>query len=168
MNILVLEDDPERHRHFRRGLFGHSLTIVEKAEEAIAHLQRTKSWDAVFLDHDLGGETYVASGPGTGYEVACWLEENPLHLPTLVICHSLNYAGREKMLRALESAFRRSRRSPYGYLHNSPLVWMRLNSILEMLEARSRGGKSFTREEKDEEEREEREGGEDHSNYLDL
>jgi hypothetical protein len=45
------------------------------ASEAIEYLNSFE-FDAVFLDHDLGEKTMVASGPGTGYEVAVMLKSN--------------------------------------------------------------------------------------------
>ena len=58
------------------------------------------------MDHDLGGKIYVESGPGTGYEVACWLEdpENKGHVPDHIVLHSLNTVGRKKMNMALPQA----------------------------------------------------------------
>jgi len=103
MNILILEDDTDRHTAFKQRLIGTNIVIVETAEECIQLLD-TDLWDMLCLDHDLGGQVFVPSGPGTGYEVACWLEEHPDVMPTEVILHSLNPAGRQKMKQALPNA----------------------------------------------------------------
>lgn len=102
--ILILEDDPERHRAFRKRLC--DPVIVTTAAECIRLLE-AEDWDECYLDHDLGGRVYVESGPGTGYEVACWLEANPARMPKRVVLHSLNPAGRARMKAALPDAYDR-------------------------------------------------------------
>jgi len=69
---------------FKRNLIGHIVCCVTTAKETIEKLSSEK-WDYVFLDHDLGGQTYVPSGPGTGYEVAQWISNNPDQKPEKVI-----------------------------------------------------------------------------------
>jgi CheY-like chemotaxis protein len=116
MNILILDDDPNpedpskcgenRIAAFRRKFISHSVEWVKTATEAIAMLAEKPDgyWDALFLDHDLGGESYVPSGPGTGYEVACWLEKHPEKKPGQIFLHSLNPVGRDNMKSALPEA----------------------------------------------------------------
>jgi hypothetical protein len=57
--------------------------IARTYQEGIAALAE-QHWEVLLLDHDLGD----VSGPDgrelTGYDVACWLEENPEHLPDRV------------------------------------------------------------------------------------
>lgn len=103
LNILVLEDDADRAKKFRRKFIGHAVDVVDTVEAAISRLQK-KNVDALFLDHDLGGKVFVPSGPGTGYAVACWLEENPEFIPSAVYLHSLNPSGRRMMRLALPMA----------------------------------------------------------------
>lgn len=102
-NILILEDDETRVKKFRRKFIGHAVDVVATVEAAIEHL-KNKKVDALFLDHDLGGQVMVSSGPGTGYEVACWLEENPQYIPAEVYIHTLNPSGRRMMQLALPMA----------------------------------------------------------------
>lgn len=102
-NILILEDDPNRVKAFKQKFIGHHVKITDKAEEVIELLQ-SRSWDYLFLDHDLGGEQMVSSGPGTGYEVAKFLEENPQYKPAQIALHSLNPGGRKNMKLALPEA----------------------------------------------------------------
>ena len=56
------------------------------------------------LDHDLG------DGNGTGYSVACWLEEEAAsgrYVPPVIRIHSANPVGRANMQRAIDSIERR-------------------------------------------------------------
>jgi len=96
MRVLILEDSPERTVKFKQLLIGHVWEIVATAQEAIQRLAQ-ESWDLLSLDHDLGGEEMVASGPGTGWEVAKWLSEHPDRVPTRIILHSFNAPGRKNM-----------------------------------------------------------------------
>lgn len=103
MKILILEDDPSRTELFKRHLIGHDVYVVITATEAIRLLE-TEAWDALFLDHDLGGRAYVPSGPGTGYEVACWLEPRLDRRPPRILTHSFNDPGRKMICAALPEA----------------------------------------------------------------
>ena len=102
-NILILEDDPKRVKKFNQLLHKHNVVVTDKVDECIK-LLKTRRWNALFLDHDLDGKVYVPSGPGTGYEVACWLEKHTDRMPTRIIVHSYNGAGADKMLQALPRA----------------------------------------------------------------
>jgi CheY-like chemotaxis protein len=103
MDILILEDDRNRQRIFIERLIGTNAVIVETVEAAI-DLLSSQDWDYLFLDHDLGGEQMVPSGPGTGYEVAKWLAENPSRQPPNIIIHSYNPAGAQNMHGVLPNA----------------------------------------------------------------
>jgi CheY-like chemotaxis protein len=103
LKILILEDNPDRIKKFKRRLIGNVVTIVETAQEAIDRL-REDEWDLLSLDHDLGGEEMVPSGPGTGWEVAKWLETNPERKPGRILLHSFNGPGRANMLACLPGA----------------------------------------------------------------
>ena len=128
MRILILDDDPNlddpenptkagqnRIRAFKHKFIGHNIEWVRTAAEAINALA-SEDWDALFLDHDLGGETYVRSGPGTGYEVAVWLERNPSRKPPQIFLHSLNTVGRDNMKAALPEA----QHAPFAWRPRSP------------------------------------------------
>lgn len=103
MNVLVLEDEAYRQKLFRRALIGTACEIVSTASECIRLLSE-KNWDFLFLDHDLDMQQMVPSGPGTGYEVACWLEANPERKPDNVVIHSLNNVGGPRMAQAIPGA----------------------------------------------------------------
>lgn len=104
MNILILEDNADRQRQFRKNNIGHSVIVVDNAKEAI-ELLKSQTWDLLCLDHDLGGTQNVASGDGTGWEVARFLAENPQNKPANVVLHSLNGPGVQNMQAELPEAF---------------------------------------------------------------
>jgi len=105
MNILILDDDQDRHIGFNTALIpqGHKLTSVYTAKECIEKLTNN-TYDMVLLDHDLGGEVYVDSGLNTGWEVAKWLYDNPDKKPERVIIHSYNPVGAHNMKNLIEGS----------------------------------------------------------------
>lgn len=103
MKILILDDDQIRHDFFNRALFGENITNVYTADQCIDVL-RNEKFDIAFLDHDLGGQVMVGSGPKTGYQVACFLEMTPHLKPPRVIIHSLNPSGARNMQVAIKGS----------------------------------------------------------------
>jgi CheY-like chemotaxis protein len=103
MRILVLDDELERLRQFSQNLIGNVVDLATTAPETINFLKE-KEYDILFLDHDLGGKIHVPSGPGTGYEVAKWLEEHPERKPEKIYIHSFNPSGAQNMKAALPEA----------------------------------------------------------------
>ena len=63
---------------------------------------REQHWNLLYLDHDLGDSSGVEGRELTGYDVACWLEENPQFLPDRIEIVTSNPAGRRKIELALE------------------------------------------------------------------
>lgn len=104
MNVLILEDNPERMKQFKRALIGKIIYHAKTPREAIAFL-RSNQIDVAFLDHDLGG-TGEPETPGedTGWWVARWLKNHPQFMPNQVIIHSLNHAASKLMKAALPNA----------------------------------------------------------------
>jgi len=105
MQILILEDNPERKKAFHKGLgVRHHLAIVDTVELAI-ELAKTATenndpFDVIFIDHDLGGEIYAASDEkNTGYQFAKWLQEN--NIKAQFVTHSLNPAGAMRICQVL-------------------------------------------------------------------
>jgi len=99
---VFLDDDVESEK--RVSLAKNYDVWVKTASEAIEVL-RTGRVYSISLDHDLGDESIV----GSGYEVACWIEENAYYgvLPKLKWhCHSANPVGVANMTKALENADR--------------------------------------------------------------
>jgi len=105
MKILVLDDDKSRLKQFQQKLIGHDVSCVETVSEAIQKL-KNDLFDYVFLDHDLGGKAYVASGGEefTGWDVALWLSKNTDRQPKNIIIHSFNPAGAANMKSLLPQA----------------------------------------------------------------
>lgn len=103
--VLVLEDDTNRIEKFKNLLSNPNLEVhyVQTAKDAIERCA-VYNYDLLFLDHDLGGEQMLPSGPGTGYEVAQWLEAHPDRCVGTIILHSYNPGGRENMARCLPEA----------------------------------------------------------------
>jgi len=100
MKILFLDDDHQRIKRVKEQCIGHELFIAETAKEAITQLESGVVFDVVSLDHDLGGETMVTSGNGTGYEVAVFIGQMKIP-PQRVIIHSFNPVGAKTMWHAL-------------------------------------------------------------------
>jgi CheY-like chemotaxis protein len=97
MKILILEDNEERVKQFRRNLTGNDVVVTANAAECIELLDHGE-WDWVFLDHDLGDKVFEKSGPGTGYEVAKWMGQHPNKWPNQgVVIHSCNFVGAQNM-----------------------------------------------------------------------
>jgi hypothetical protein len=107
MNILILEDNEERNKQFRKNFNDHYIVIVDDVEDLKIQME-DPSWevDVLFLDHDLGGEVYVdTSHPNTGSAAAMWLVDNPKHKPEVVILHSMNPIGVRNMKSILPKAY---------------------------------------------------------------
>ena len=105
MNILVLEDNPERQKVFMKELSrNYQITIVDTVELAKTLVKEAEKnqdqFHVIFIDHDLGGEVYVDSREeNTGYQFAVWLAEN--EIDSQFITHSLNLVGAGNIIAAL-------------------------------------------------------------------
>jgi len=108
-NILILEDDENRMVEFYDRFKGAESADVEflinhaeTAEEAINFLKST-TYDLIFLDHDLGGETYVdVNNKNTGSEVARFMNESEIEFNGNIIIHSMNDIAAENMLKLIK------------------------------------------------------------------
>jgi CheY-like chemotaxis protein len=99
--VLILDDDENRHIEFDRILRGYKVIHVYSASEAINALQNSPPFDLISLDHDLGefNNSHVYLDPGDGTEVAEFIN---LHLehdryPKRVMIHSWNPEGARRM-----------------------------------------------------------------------
>jgi len=96
MNVLWLDDSNDRTKLFR----SHApyAVLTETAAECIAKMiAADEPWDVVFLDHDLGGETYVdPSLPNTGSAVVRWICENKPKIKRVIV-HSCNTVAAQYM-----------------------------------------------------------------------
>ena len=88
-----------------------TIFITATAHGAIEILEKESNFDYIFLDHDLGGQAYVESGPGTGWFVAEYMAENEVKCDHIIV-HTLNYPGAQNMLALLPTA----RHIPYNLL----------------------------------------------------
>lgn len=79
MKILLIDD---------RRIFPCDKVAKTYAEGLLA-LAETQ-WDVLYIDHDLGTDK-------TGYDILCWLEQNPQHVPKKIIVVSQNPSGRARM-----------------------------------------------------------------------
>lgn len=103
MRILVVEDNPERVKKFKRELVGN---IVDYAVDASAGLEYlvSNSYGLIFLDHDLGLREMVNSDDAnTGYQVALAIASDAKNTSVIVV-HSCNPAGASNISRALPRA----------------------------------------------------------------
>lgn len=71
---------------------------------------RERHWDPVYLD-DLGDFSGVGGRELTGYDIACWLEQNPQFLPDRIEIVTSNPAGRWKIEMALQRSNRVNQQS---------------------------------------------------------
>lgn len=117
--VLVVEDDEVRCAWFRERLAGRRLDVTCDVPTAISWLAE-RDYEAVLLDHDLADEHYFSNEPDderTGYAVARWLADNPdAQRDALIVIHSLNYTGAQRMLNALRDAGRDAEHIPFHYL----------------------------------------------------
>jgi CheY-like chemotaxis protein len=117
--ILVLDDDETRLKAFRQKLIGNEVVTVMTTSNAIEQLN-SNAFQAVSLDHDLGGKHMVPSGKGTGYEVAQWLQEHPEKQPANIIIHSFNPVGAQNIASLLPQA----KCVPGLWSYDSPYIHM--------------------------------------------
>jgi hypothetical protein len=74
--------------------------VARTYQEGIEALAE-RHWDVLYLDHDLGDFSGVEGRELTGYDIACWLERNPQHLPDRIEIVTSNPAGRRNIELAL-------------------------------------------------------------------
>lgn len=103
MDVFILEDDPNRMKIFRRNLIGHPISHADNVHDAKKILSG-KKFDYIFLDHDLGGKTYVDSNdPNTGYQLAKWIASKSIPYQRLIV-HSLNTVGAQNIQSVIPDA----------------------------------------------------------------
>ena len=102
MKIFILEDNPERMHYFSGIMINESLVITNNVEQGRKILQNEK-FDYIFLDHDLGGQVYVASEDrNTGHYLCKHIHES-LNADTPIMIHSWNENGAKNMINTLEN-----------------------------------------------------------------
>ncbi|MBV9958464.1 MAG: response regulator, partial [Acidobacteria bacterium] len=109
MHVLIVEDDEARCVWFRRKFAGDELDVTCDVGQAFKWLAE-REYEVILLDHDLTEEHYLSDEPDderTGYAVAAWLAGHPdRQREAIIIIHSLNYLGAERMLTTLREAGR--------------------------------------------------------------
>lgn len=117
--VLLVEDDEMRCAWFRQKFTAHVLDITCDVEQATRWLEE-REYHTILLDHDLREEHYFSDehdDERTGYAIAAWLAAHPdRHANALIIIHSLNYAGAQRMLDILYEAERDAEHIPFHYL----------------------------------------------------
>lgn len=116
MNILFLDDDPKRADKFLKD--NPEATWVDTASRCKTSLLEN-DWDAVYLDHDLGGKVYVdPSEENTGSEVVRFIVANQEQLPKHMnfIVHSLNFNASLNMIKELRNIGYTALYKPFGSL----------------------------------------------------
>lgn len=119
--VLIVEDDEARCEWFRARLAGSTLDVTCDVTTAIRWLGE-RDYTVLLLDHDLAEEHYFNDSPDderTGYAVARWLAQNPTaQRDALIVIHSLNHAGAQRMLALLRDAGRDAEHIPFHYLQS--------------------------------------------------
>ena len=121
IRVLVVEDDEARCAWFRRKFAGHVLDLTCDVVQAV-HWLEDREYATILLDHDLREEHYFSDDHDderTGYAVAAWLAAHPdRQRNALIVVHSLNYAGAQRMLDQLHNAGRDAEHVPFHYLES--------------------------------------------------
>lgn len=100
--ILVLDDNPIRHRMFKKGLIGAPVVHTTRADEAVRLLQEHRP-SVVFLDFDL--DQFGDLTAGNGRQVVNWILTAPDDWrKTTFFIHSMNPIDGPGMYRALIKA----------------------------------------------------------------
>ena len=117
--ILIVEDDESRCAWFRQKFAGREQDVTCDVRQAVEWLAE-RDYGVILLDHDLTEEHYFSNEPDderTGYAVAAWLAAHPdSQRDALIIIHSLNYPGSQRMLDTLRDAGRDAEHMPFHYL----------------------------------------------------
>ncbi len=117
--ILIVEDDETRCVWFQEKFAGREMDVTCDVAQAFEWLGE-RDYEIILLDHDLMDEHYFSSDPDderTGYAVAAWLAAHPeRHRQAVIVIHSLNYFGAQRMLDKLNEAGLAAEHIPFHYL----------------------------------------------------
>ena len=86
MRILLIDDcrDPQSFA---------ATHVARTFDEGLRMLRDEGPWDEVVFDHDLGDYNPAH----TGYDLLCWLEQNPEYVPKEISICTANSVGAAKM-----------------------------------------------------------------------
>lgn len=110
ITVMLLDDDERRHRWFDKRFNGDELDIAINVAEA-KELLAGRSYDAIFLDHDLLPHHYESNDhddqASTGYAIAEWLNERAeLQRAATIIVHTRNADAAIPMVQKLRESGR--------------------------------------------------------------
>ena len=119
IRIFLLEDDKRRCEWFAKRFKGDELDVACDVSHAKELLQ-TRTYDSIFLDHDLMPEHYGSTETDderTGYAIASFLASRPeLQRPATIMVHSFNADGAMRMVEELRAAGRHAEYIPFHFL----------------------------------------------------
>lgn len=119
IRVFLLEDDQRRCDWFAKRFKGDVLDISCEIDQAKDLLQ-TRTYDSIFLDHDLQPEHYGSETPDderTGYAIASFLAARPeLQRAATIMVHSFNADGAMRMVEELRRAGRQADYIPFHFL----------------------------------------------------
>ena len=119
IRVFLLDDDQRRHQWFTTRFKGDFLDIADNVVQAQEMLS-AKSYDAIFLDHDLHPEHFhseTTDDERTGYAIAIWLSTNPDKQPaSTILVHTRNADGAMRMVEELRRAGRSAEYVPFPML----------------------------------------------------
>ncbi len=95
VDIFILEDCPERIKWFRKTFGDCNLCITKDVKTACDEI-RTKDYDLIFLDRDLGHPKE------NGEDVAWVMKEEKLAKTACVVVHTVNPRGQRNIKKYLE------------------------------------------------------------------
>src|SRR5437762_1024116 len=119
IRVLLLEDDERRREWFAKRFKGDQLDMAGDVAQA-KELLEARTYDTIFLDHDLIPEHYGAETPDderTGYAIASFLASRPeLQRAATIMVHSFNTDGAMRMVEELRRAGRQADYIPFHFL----------------------------------------------------
>jgi len=119
ISVFLLEDDERRREWFAKRFKGDHLDVVDDVAQA-KELLENRSYDSIFLDHDLIPEHYGATESDderTGYAIASFLAARPdLQRSATIMVHSFNADGAMRMVEELRRAGRHAEYIPFHFL----------------------------------------------------
>jgi hypothetical protein len=119
IRVFLLDDDVRRHKWFATRFKGDEIDFASNVAQAEEFLS-SKSYDAIFLDHDLHPEHYESTTPDdtrTGYAIASWLASRPeLQRASTIFVHTRNADGAMRMVEELRRSGRTAEYVPFPLL----------------------------------------------------
>ncbi|MEJ7708475.1 MAG: cyclic-phosphate processing receiver domain-containing protein [Pyrinomonadaceae bacterium] len=118
LRVFLLDDDESRHEWFMKRFAKDQLDIAKDVGGATSLLSE-RSYDAIFLDHDLLPEHYnseTTDDERTGYAVALWLAlRQDLQPASTIVVHTRNADGAMRMVAELRRAGRQADYVPFPF-----------------------------------------------------